>query len=82
VRDGFDRADANEGRHIKVDLPHLLAAAFETGAHQGVNLAVEGLDVGELSRPRYLLGEDSVQLRIDAVGFDRDGAASVASPAA
>jgi len=50
VRDRLDRADADEGRDIEVDLAHLFAAAFEISANEGADPAVEGFNVAELAR--------------------------------
>lgn len=71
VRHGFDCADADEGCDVEIDLAQFLAVLLEIGAHQGVDFADEGFAV-ELSGAGDLLGEDALQFRVDAVGFDRD----------
>jgi hypothetical protein len=68
----FDCGYTHECGEIRIGNIELISMSLEISANKPVSLAFHGLDVFELTGPRRLLDQDTVQFWIDAVGFDHD----------
>src|SRR5258708_4589429 len=66
------RCHAHEGRKPEVDCANLIAVALEIGPEESGDVAIEGFYIRKPSGARNLLGEDAMQLGVDAMRLDRD----------
>src|SRR5262245_61931059 len=72
VRQRLNRSRAHKRRELQVMDTELAPVAFQIRPEQVAVLMMEGFERLELADPRNLLGENTMQLGIDTVGFDRD----------